>query len=171
MSLFDELDNSAVLSPDGVYRYVLRREWADGQCVAFLMFNPSTADASLDDPTIRKCRGFARQWGYGRMVIVNLFTIRSTDPRKVSRTVDPVGPMGDYYTVEALDDARELICAWGCGSHMKGSLAKRPAKVLGYIRERHPYLPIQCLGRGADGSPRHPLMLGYATKRVPYETC
>lgn len=167
MSWLDEVP-MAELSPCRQYRYTLHRAWADGQCVAFLMFNPSTADETTDDPTIRKCRGFAQRWGYGRMVIVNLFAIRSSDPKRVAKTTDPIGPLNNFYVLDALEDARELICAWGCGSHMRGELLARPAKLLRSIQERHAQLPIQCLGRSADGSPRHPLMLAYSTPREPY---
>ena len=159
---------AAVLSPCGNYRYTLSRQWDNGQCVAFLMFNPSTADASVDDATIRKCKGFAQRWGYTRMVVANLFAIRNRDPKAVGRTVDPIGPMNDYYILEALKDAREVICAWGCGSHMRGPLLDRPPSLMKKIRERYKYMPIQCLGRGQDGNPKHPLMLAYTTEREPF---
>jgi hypothetical protein len=134
------------------------------------MFNPSTADENLDDPTIRKCRGFALRWGYGRMVIVNLFAIRGSDPRIVRRVGDPVGPMNNYHIVDATKECRELVCAWGCGGHMKGDLLKRPGAVLKLLEQERCAMPITCLGYSADGSPRHPLMLAYDTPREPYRT-
>jgi len=81
------------LSPCGIYRYTLTREWEDGRCVAWLMFNPSNADATDDDATIRKCIGFSKRWGYGRMAVVNLYGVRSRDPKTVAKTADPVGPL------------------------------------------------------------------------------
>ena len=156
---------TAVFSPCRVWRYELHRHWADGLCVGFLMFNPSTADETLDDPTIRKCRGFAERWGYGSMVILNLFGIRGSDPKIVSRVSDPVGPMNDYHIVKALSGCSELIAAWGCGSHMKGWNAGRPLRVIRKIQADCFGLSIRCLGYSQDGSPRHPLMLAYSTER------
>ena len=66
-------DTGATLSPCGRYRYRLTRRWGDGGAVAFVMLNPSTADAEKDDPTIRRCIGFAREWRFGRLIVVNLF--------------------------------------------------------------------------------------------------
>lgn len=124
------VSRAAKFSPCRNWRYTLHREWADGQSVAFLMFNPSTADESTDDPTIRKCIGFAKRWEYGRLVIVNLFAIRGTDPKIVARVSDPVGPLNNYHIVKATEGCRELICAWGCGGHMKLELARRPKAVM-----------------------------------------
>lgn len=163
-TLFDvPSDCGAELSPDGVYRYTLTRRWDDGQCVAWLMFNPSTADASQDDATIRKCVGFSKRWGYARMVVVNLFAVRSRDPKTVSRIVDPVGPLNNYWIREGTVSAREIICAWGCAQHMP-LIDKRIAEVMELLKatERN------CLGYRQDGHPRHPLMLSYSTERVPF---
>ncbi len=160
--------STAKFSPCRIWRYTLHREWADGQAVGFLMFNPSTADELQDDPTIRKCIGFAKRWGYGRLVILNLFAIRGTDPRIVSRVSDPVGPMNDYHIVKALEGCREVICAWGCGGHMKSDLQKRPRHVMNLLEEHRFSMPVNCLGYSDDGSPRHPLMLTYTTPREQY---
>lgn len=165
---FDETEPKAEFSPCRVWRYTLQRCWADGPCVAFLLFNPSTADESSDDPTIRKCRGFALRWGYGSMVIVNLFSIRGTDPKTVARVSDPVGPMNDYHILKALIPCEEVICAWGCGGHIRGDLAKRPAFVMNLIDEPQFGRRVVCLGYSADGSPRHPLMLRYDTPREKF---
>lgn len=156
------LDN-AEFSPCRNWRYTLHRRWDDGPSVAFLMLNPSTADEWQDDPTIRKCRGFAQRWGYGRMVIVNLFAIRGTDPRIVMRVTDPVGPMNDFHIVDATIDCREVIAAWGCGQHIKKDRVLRPGAVMSLLADRG--VDVRCLGYSADGSPRHPLMLAYATER------
>lgn len=165
------MEGTAVFSPCRNWRYTLHRSWEDGEGVAFLLFNPSTADESKDDPTIRKCRGFAQRWGYGRMVIINLFAIRGTDPKIVSRVQDPVGPLNNYHIRKAVEGCRSVICAWGCGGHMKGELRKRPAAVLDCLEEwlRYGTTKIECLGYSADGSPRHPLMLAYSTPREEFK--
>jgi hypothetical protein len=157
--------SEAVISACGRYRYSLRRKWRDAPNVAFLMFNPSTADAVDDDHTIRKCIGFADRWGYGGIVVVNLFAVRSSAPRAVVTADDPIGPGNNTAIMEALRGCLDLVCAWGCSSHMRGRLAQRPVELLNAVRHAHPEIPIMCLGYSKDGSPRHPLMLPYTTER------
>jgi hypothetical protein len=165
---FDQGRSGAVLSECGTYRYRLDRWWDDGQCVAWLMLNPSTADASTDDATIRKCKGFSKRWGYGRMIVVNLFALRSTDPRRLAKNTDPVGPENDWYLQQAFQDAREIVCAWGCNQHLTPELRKRIPRVLSLAVDEHLPDRIVCLGYSKDGTPRHPLMLGYDTERRIY---
>ena len=160
---FDERD--AVISLCGTYRYALTREWEDGQCVAWLMFNPSTADAVDDDATIRKCVGFSKRWGYGRMVVVNLYAVRSRDPRAVMRTTDPVGPLNNYWIGEAFKESRQVICAWGCTQYAN-DIHARIAEVMRLANTAE--LEVLCLGKRNDAHPRHPLMLAYATERIAY---
>lgn len=158
-------DRGAELSPCGIYRYTLTREWEDGRCIAWLMFNPSTADATEDDATIRKCVGFSKRWGYGRMIVVNLYAVRSRDPKAVARMVNPEGPLNNYWTREALKESRELICAWGCAQHMPG-IGGRINDVMAIARNEE--VSTFCLGQRRDYHPRHPLMLAYSTERSPY---
>lgn len=165
--LFAELDGcGAELSPDGVYRYTLTRQWGDGPCVTWLMFNPSTADAAENDATIRKCIGFSKRWEYGRMVVVNLFAVRNRNPRAVARICDPIGPMNNWWMLQALRESRELVCAWGCGHHFpKG--CRRIEHVAALFADDQEIQPI-CLGVGKDGNPKHPLILAYDTPREPF---
>jgi len=157
---------SAVISDCKRYRYCLYRSWGDGPFVVFLMFNPSTADAEVDDPTIRKCIGFAQRWGYPGLAVVNLFALRSTDPKAIARHLydDAVGIENDSQILTACTTATQVVAAWGCGQHLK-SHSDRPAKVIKLIRGYYPKLELVCLGRSKDGSPRHPLMLPYTTER------
>lgn len=161
------MNKSAEISVCERYRYRLYRSWADGPFVVFLMFNPSTANAEMDDPTIRKCMGFAERWGYGGIAVVNLFALRSTDPREVGKVsfAEAVGPDNDDAILKVCATAGEVITAWGCGQHMRTRL-DRAIKVLRSIKATYPDLPINCLGRGKDGQPRHPLMLAYSTPKV-----
>lgn len=167
--LFQGIERTAEISPCGQYRYTLGRQWDDGRHVTFLMFNPSTADAETEDHTIRKCIGFGKQWGYGRMTVINLFALRSTDPKAVGRAVDPIGPLNDYWIAETLRETRELVCAWGCEDHMRSPRCRdRAANVLSTARSYGAPLEIRCLGRTKGGTPRHPLMLAYGTLRESF---
>ena len=103
------------------------------------------------------------------MVIVNLFAIRGTDPKIVRKVSDPVGPLNNFHIREALRGCGKLVCAWGCGGHMKGDLCNRPAAVLEALVDlTRDAMPVECLGYSADGSPRHPLMLPYSTPLEPF---
>ena len=133
------------------------------------MFNPSIANAETDDHTVRKCAGFARIWGYGSLAVVNLFAVRSSNPRAVNSEAAPVGPDNDAYIIPALASCLNNQHALGCGSHMKGPRKERPREVLGLIRRRLLHLKVSCLGYSADGNPRHPLMLSYITPRESFE--
>lgn len=110
---------TAWLSEDGVYRYELRRTWGDGRRVLpFIMLNPSTADALVDDPTIRRCAGFARDMGYGGIQVVNLYAYRATDPKQLKANGWPTGgPRNDNLIREVLAGAWlahiPVIAAWG----------------------------------------------------------
>lgn len=165
-------DCGAELSPDGIYRYTLTRGWDEGPCVAWLMFNPSTADASIDDQTIRKCIGFSKYFGYGRMIVVNLYAVRSRDPGFVAYMgQSAIGPLNDYWIWKSVDEASEVICAWGCAQHWADT-ERRAKEVLEFIHQAmwvNFRKPISCLGYRKDGHPKHPLMLPYTTQRVPFE--
>src|SRR5689334_18589152 len=116
----------ALFDPTGRYRYRLWRQWDPAKpAVAFVMLNPSTADATTDDPTIRRCFGFAQGWGFGRLEVVNLFALRATDPRELARHPDPVGPANDAHIAAALALTDQAVAAWGCG----GALRERGARV------------------------------------------
>ncbi len=94
MSLKDlKIEQSAVFSPSRKYRYVLRREWGDTErkMAVFIGLNPSTADETTDDPTIRRCMGYARDWGCSGLYMLNLFAVRATDPKDMLADLNPVG--------------------------------------------------------------------------------
>src|SRR4051812_26865304 len=110
------LEQNAVISACGRYRYLLTRQVGPGpRAATFIMLNPSTADATKDDPTIRRCIGFARQWGCGRLSVLNLFAFRATDPAAMKRADDPVGPENKDWFERILTDAGEgrVVCGWG----------------------------------------------------------
>jgi hypothetical protein len=169
--------SGAEISECGRYRYHLLRRWdRPGMSlgtVVFLMLNPSTADAKEDDATIRKCVGFANTWGYDGISVINLFGIRSRDPKVLVERADDdlLGPDYDRNLYLAIVRAPLVVAAWGCADTLRrlAVLSQRPAKVLARIREINPQIEIQCLGRSKDGSPRHPLMLAYTTPLEPFE--
>src|SRR5437868_5145783 len=111
---------NAVISQCGRYRYVLTRQGGTGErSAAFILLNPSTADATTDDPTIRRCIGFSRLWGCGRIAVLNLFAFRATQPGDLKRVADPVGPENKTWFGRSLDDIDgPVVCGWGIhGTH------------------------------------------------------
>lgn len=141
--------NGAVISDDGQYRYRLWRTWDVAKpTVAFVMLNPSTADATEDDPTIRRCIGYAREWGYGRLVVGNLFAVRETDPANLYDYFDPVGPENDRHLQEIAEEAEKMIAAWG----VNGSLGDRAKEVVQELEA-----DLHALDTTKDGHPVHPL--------------
>ncbi|REA00199.1 hypothetical protein DEQ92_20310 [Haloferax sp. Atlit-6N] len=150
MSEFVDNRADAVLSDDGTYRYRLSRTWnTDKPAVAFVMLNPSTADATSDDPTIRRCLGFAKDWGFGSLVVANLFALRSTDPAVLAGHTDPVGPENDAYLQDVCDSAEQVVVAWGA----KGSLNGRAEAVADLLDDYDLY----ALDTTKAGHPAHPL--------------
>lgn len=151
---------------EGPYRYKLGRQWDEAATPAtFIMLNPSTADALTDDPTVRRCAGFARSWGCGGLRIVNLCAYRATSPDVLHEAadagIDVVGPRNIAMLELMLASAPgPIVAAWGAHADR---LARRPriAAVLellaGAVAELGPV--GHCLGRTASGQPRHPLYL------------
>lgn len=142
---------SAVISPCGRYRYWLSREGdATKHPIAFIMLNPSTADASKDDATIRRLYGFAKGAPF---VVVNLMAYRATKPDDMLRAEDPIGPDNDYY-LHHIADGRTIVCAWGDLTDMR--VVSRARWVTAVLRQQR--LKLYCLGTTKlRGWPRHPL--------------
>jgi hypothetical protein len=143
-------NGSAVLSPCGKYRYRLDRKWGDGPTCGFIMLNPSTADAEVDDPTIRRCIGFAKREGCGRLIVVNLYAYRSTQPAALAIVPDPHGgPEADAARHQAITEVDgPLVAAWGAWN----AIASPAAAIAIRYGDR-----LLCLGRTKEGHPRHPL--------------
>lgn len=152
---------AAELSPDERYRYTLTREWGPGPLALFVMLNPSTADAEFDDPTIRRCIGFARSWKLSGVIVVNLFALRATSPRALTEALDPYGPRNDVWIARMLRHRRvyEVVAAWGAHK-----LAAERAAQIELLRRRS----LSCLGTTKSGAPRHPLYVRADQKPVPY---
>ena len=149
---------------DGLdYRYALSRHWGDGESQVFVMLNPSTADATLDDPTIRRCMGFARRDGYDGLVVVNLYAYRSTDPKALFTGVDAVGPQNDDYLrlllAERVRRGLPVIAAWGANARLD-----RVGAVLNLVSD----VDWRCLGTTKQGAPKHPLYIKGDQPLVPF---
>ena len=153
-------------SPCRTYRYTLQIIWdAQLPLIMFIGLNPSTADETNDDPTVRRCIQFAKDFGGGRLVMTNIFAFRSTDPKAMlTHPGDVVGPENDAALVGSAHPAQLIICAWGKhGAHQGRGEA---------VRERIAAVrPLHCLRFNSDGSPAHPLYLPAKLRPVQFIGC
>ena len=151
-------DSTATFSACRTYRYALTRTWSDARLpLAFVMLNPSTADAFTVDPTIRRCLGFARRWGAGGLLVLNAYGLRSIDPKVLRGHPDPIGPSNDAVIAERLAaPAARVVVAWG--AHAEPDRARHVAELICAAGHRP-----ACLGRTKTGAPRHPLYVASAT--------
>jgi hypothetical protein len=135
------------------WRYLLWRRWDEAKPIAnFLMLNPSTADEVQLDPSCTRARRYAERWGYGALIVTNLFGWRATDPDDMKAAHDPVGRANDRAILAAAREAAIVVCAWGNhGAHLGRSAAIR--KLLGGQTELH------VLRMNDGGEPAHPLYL------------
>lgn len=153
------VSRSAELSPCGRYRYLLTRTLPTGRGVClFVMLNPSTADHTIDDQTIRQCLGFTETWGYRRLEVVNLFAWRATMPRDMYAAIDPIGPDGDEWILRAARSANLIVCAWGEHGRHRG----RGDDVRALLRDHSHAVHHLGLTKG-HRQPRHPLYLARET--------
>ncbi len=142
------------------YRYALWIEWDSSKRVAgFVGLNPSTATELQDDPTVRRCKGYAEQWGFGGLLMLNAFAYRSTDPRGLLAIDDPVGSDNTpAFLNEQLFRAGIRVAAWGSNARLQGR-GDFLGRQLSWL---------DCLRRNADGSPAHPLYLPKTLVAVPF---
>ena len=178
--LFGGHVGAAEFSHDGRFRYTLYRSWGPGSEACFVMLNPSTADATDDDPTIRRCTRYASCWGFGRLVVVNLFALRSTDPKalyraavasdchglgyEMERHIDAgLGSdmLNDSAIVQSAQNADQVVCAWGGHGKLRGRGKAVAAMLADYDVE------LWCFGMTAAQQPRHPLYLRRDACLVP----
>jgi len=146
---------SALISSCGLYRYRLGRSWdtlTGAGTVLWVMLNPSTADAEQDDPTIQRCVGFAKRWGYAGISVGNLYAYRATKPADLwdaAEILDVRGSANDQHLCEMARDASLIMCAWGSYADHH-----RAVRVIALLRR---FLPLHCLGTTKGGQPLHPL--------------
>lgn len=160
--LIDTKHTGAVFSPCRDYRYRLWRLWNDRlPPLTFLMLNPSTATEKIIDPTVRGCIARAQKWGYGALNVVNLFAMRSTNPRALYDYVDPVGPENDEHIREVTWSTQHaggvVIAGWGAHGklHDRGEQVRLMLEEMGVV--------LRVLKLNADGSPGHPLYISHDT--------
>lgn len=153
------IEKGAIFSPCRIYRYTLHRIWnPHKKFVAFVGLNPSTADENIDDPTIRRCMGFTDAWGFGGLYMLNIFALRSTDPKLLYSTNDPIGEANDFWIRQISSKAGITVACWGNhGLHLgRGQNA--------YLLLTRPHF-LKLTGKGEPG---HPLYLSKDLKPKPW---
>lgn len=154
-TLKDGTTGRAIFSEDLKYRYLLSRQWGSKPSLIFIMLNPSTGNEHSLEATTAGCLTRAKNWGFGGLIVLNLFAYISTDPSKLKEVKDPVGPDNDLFILQANEFASvgsDVICAWG----KYGSLHDRDQAVLEML-----HMPKYVLEINKDGSPRHPLHMSH----------
>lgn len=158
-----EKPSGAIISPCSRYRYWLHRRWVGGAgFMRFIMLNPSTADASIDDPTIRRCIGFANDLGFAGIIVVNLHAYRASTPIALQGKKDPDGPENREWLQRAFSVTGDnhVVAAWGTNVHPRNRATRLWIKSI--VR------PIYCLGVTKGGHPRHPLYIPNGTELQRY---
>ena len=167
LDLFENPDDtmkasSAKFSPDRLHRYALWRVWDNSLPVAmFIGLNPSTADEIKNDNTVTKCINYARTWGYGGMIMSNIFAYRATNPEDMKAVPDPVGPDNDKWLLKLAKEAKLIVAAWGNrGEHMDRGKA---------VRELFKNKSMHCLAMNNTGHPKHPLYCKNSLSPLPID--
>lgn len=154
------MEKKANISKDKIYRYTLSRTWDSTKpTVLFIGLNPSIADENIDDPTITRCINFAKDWGYGTLLMANLFAFRSTYPKEIYLIDDPIGKDNDHYILECVKQSDLIIACWG----NNGTYMDREK----IIKELVPNL--YCLQKNKNGTPHHPLRLPRDINPIPFK--
>ncbi|MFJ5622931.1 DUF1643 domain-containing protein [Peribacillus loiseleuriae] len=156
---------AAVNDPTGLYRYSLIRKWGNSKILVFILLNPSTATAEVDDPTIERCIDYAIKWGYNNIEVVNLFAIRLTDSDALTEVNTPlIGKENNYYIKRAIKRADKVVLAWG----EKGVVKESGKKVLEMLHKYFVSKEMFCLNILKGGHPQHPLYVKSTAKPVVY---
>lgn len=160
---------TAEFSPCGTWRYRLVRQWAEeGTFARFVMLNPSAADTTRDDPTVRRCISFARVWGHAGVVVLNAYALRATDPTHLASHPSPVGD-GNANDVVIAQEAElaagsgvPFVVAWGV--HARPDRVREVWRLLATAN-----VQVRCLGTTKEGAPRHPLYVAASTELQPWQ--
>jgi hypothetical protein len=165
--------SAAVISPCNTYRYRLERDvdqLTGGPVFAYFGINPSTADATADDATVRKWIGFTKVFGGSRFIVGNVFAHRATDVGQLATVHQPIGPENFAHLERIARDADVLVACWGDRDKVPRTLQHHIDRVAMFLQicaveERK---PLKAFGFTAGGDPKHPLMPGYDTKLVDW---
>jgi hypothetical protein len=153
------VNKNATFSDCRKYRYALSRNWnSKKKSILFIGLNPSTADEKINDPTIRRCINYAQNWGYGSLLMVNLFAYRATKPSELKNVKNPIGNDNDLHILELSKKADLTVAAWG----NEGTLLNRDKE----IKKKLPNL--MCLKINKSGQPAHPLYQKKDLKLIKY---
>lgn len=151
--------SGAIFSDDRIHRYALWRTLKSGSgTLLIIALNPSTADENINDPTIRRCIGFANDWGFNKLIVANLFSYRATLPTDLKQACDPVGPENDLWLRSLNASAEKTLVAWG----IHGTWKNRDADVTPFLKN------MICLGKTLSGCPKHPLYVKKTQQPVVY---
>lgn len=155
--------SAATFSPCRRYRYTLSRTWDPTRpALVFCMLNPSTADETQNDPTVERCQRRAVRMGFGGVVVLNIFALRSTDPAALYVTDDPVGPGNDEAILDVARRAPLVVCSWGTHGNLNG----RGRAVHSRLADEG--VDLRALAINKDGTPKHPLYVANAAQLHPY---
>jgi hypothetical protein len=157
------MQNACIFSSDRRYRYLLRHSWEPTFVPKFCTWiglNPSIADETQLDPTLRRIRAFSAASGYNGFIMTNLFGLVSTDPDQLYTVDDPVGPENDHYILQAATETRKVVVAWG----ILGGYQKRCQTVLKMLA----CFEVMCLKETMEGYPIHPLYVAGNTELIRY---
>lgn len=161
------MKRKAVISEDGKYRYLLTRDWSTSlipdtkRDIMFIGLNPSTADATIDDPTIRRLISFSKGFGYRRMMMLNLFAFRATHPEDMFEEVEPIGAEADLHIKASSIMSDKVVFCWG---NLPEFCRERMEAVIQLIPEEKRF----CFGYTTTGFPKHPLYLPKTSKLIKY---
>lgn len=165
LAVAEGVDSSAVFGgTNQEYRYRLVRTWAPGPLVMFLLMNPSTADIAVDDPTVAKCGRLARRWGYGGLLIGNVFAYRATDQSQLAKVADPVGPLNSHHLAAMARHAALIVCAFGTPK-VASLLPHGP--IIARTLHDHGH-KLHALRLSKAGRPYHPLYLTESLTPTPW---
>ena len=155
------IKKDAIFDKTRNHRYLLIRQWEKGtKFVNFILLNPSTADEKLDDPTIRACITFAKNWGFDGIYITNLFSYRTKSPKELKKANEPIGVKCDNYIKEFAIKSNLIVCAWG--NH--GTYLNRNKEIIKLLKK----IDLYCLGITKKGEPKHPLYIKRTIELVKF---
>ena len=161
MQPIDTSKDTAIFSPCEKYRYILTRRFdPDNPKVCnFIMLNPSTADEKKNDPTVARCCKYAQRWGYGALIVTNIFAYRATKRADMKAHPFPIGPENVDYIIKAAEMSDFIVCAWGTDGEHKW----QGRKIIKLLKDPH------CLEITQKGHPKHPLYCKADLEPIRYE--